>query len=84
MAKEPSLLDQALGRMTRTGPDCGIKTLKRHHPERAAEIDDLVLAAFEKRIFYTVAATILSEALNADIGDDTVSRHARRRCTCPS
>jgi hypothetical protein len=79
---KPSLLDIARSRNQRPGPVCKLYTLFATHP-LADEIRALVDAAGKQEVWYSTAAAVLKEA-NVELSADTISRHARGRCSCPS
>ena len=77
----PSLLDLARAQNVGPGPRCRMVALTTEHP-MAAQIAELV-AACPSEIQYSTAVTVLKEA-GVPISADTISRHVRGKCSCPS
>ena len=80
MAEDVSLLDRARALNGRPGPRCRIAGLKDH--PKAKEIAELI-AVCGSEIQFTTASRVLKEA-GVDISNDTISRHVRGMCSCPS
>jgi hypothetical protein len=75
-----SLLDLARSKLKRRGPDCGVAIAIQNHPDRAADIEELIDAT-PTTIQYSVAAETLNE-VGIPLKADTISRHKRKRCSC--
>lgn len=80
MAEDVSLLAKARAANGRPGPRCRIAGLSNHPLE--AQIHEL-LAACGTEIQYSTAHEVLKSA-GVDLSADTISRHVRGRCSCPS
>lgn len=78
---KPSLLDLARASDGQPGPRCRFQVLLTDHA-RAAEIAEL-LSACGREIHYSTARDVL-KSVGIDISADTISRHVRGVCSCPS
>ena len=81
--KPVSLLDRARIERSAKGSKCTIGKLLASHPNIG--LDELLANAGDgngEAIPYSVAASVISEAVSQKIEGQTVSRHNRRRCAC--
>lgn len=77
-----SLLDAALSQGGPKRAECGVPRTLRQHPERRAEIEELI-AATPHTVSYVIASKTMA-AEGIQISTSTLSRHARGVCACPS
>ena len=80
--EEPSLLDLARQRGPGQRGVCSVSTVLANHP-RAAEVRELLDALASRQVQYSAAHEVL-KAADIPLTADTLSRHTRRKCSCPS
>lgn len=78
-ATKPSLLDLARQRKPKRS-ECGVARILRTH-SRTDEIAELITAMNQREISFSVGEAVLREA-EIYIRADSLSRHARRKCSC--
>jgi hypothetical protein len=78
---KPSLLDLAREQNVGPGPRCKLAAPTTTHPQ-AEQIRELI-AACPSEIQYSTAQRVL-KGVGIEISADSISRHARGICSCPS
>ena len=77
-----SLLDEAKALGEFRGPGCTIAILKGQHPDKVAEIDELMAAVRAKTVQASKAALAMRQAFDIKFSDDVVRRHGHGTCAC--